>query len=403
MAQIAPIGNKSEKSVVSNNDSIPEGKKTDSIKNLTPKVTNVQTVTLTNLQSSDIADIKKDITPDSAKKLCIAYPNNVLHFTITNPLTFLKSRPKDQARVVIYVNGMELKGISTAWENAVTGLMIETGKVPAFGKTANIYIQLKRNDTTHEAWNFLYNNKPGFWDNFANTDASIGWEGMSALEKTVNAPRVKVIFYYKKVLYPWTALFVIILAGFIILAFYTNTMREGNKSSAYSLSLTQLMFWTTLVIAAFIYTLVLTDIPSTFNSSILIMLGISISTTGAATVIDSRFKQNNLNIRKRTNGFFKDLLTSDGESYSVQRIQTFAWNLVLGLYFITYTIANKSMPVFSSTLLFLAGISSASYVGTKVPENNDLKTQAAVASQANNMQTTTTATNLSSSPPGTTS
>ncbi|MBC8051662.1 MAG: hypothetical protein H7Y13_01215 [Sphingobacteriaceae bacterium] len=47
------------------------------------------------------------------------------------------------------------------------------------------------------------------------------------------------------------------------------------------------------------------------------------------------------------------------------------WNLVFGIYFISFTIDNKTMPVFSDTLLVLAGVSSTFYLGSKIPENTN--------------------------------
>ena len=348
----------------------------DTGKYLPAQVIDIHTVHLNDSQTDDIGKIERRIGGDSAKHICIAYPGSVLRFRITNPQTFINDRPKDQSDVVIYINGMELRGICTSWESALTSEVLKSNKDIRFGATADINIELKRNDTTQAAWNFIYNNKRSFWDSNADVDASIGWDGMAPLEKTGQAKNenVKIVFYQQWVLIPWVILFVVLLLGFISLACWTNTMREGGDGTAYSLSLTQLMFWTITVIGGFIYILLLTDMPTGFNSSILLMLGISITTTGAATFIDSRFKQQAV-VKPSSNHFFKDILTSDGSNYSVQRIQSFAWNLVMGLYFIGYTIANKSMPEFSSTLLFLAGISSASYVGTKIPENNDLKQQ----------------------------
>ncbi|MFI5157408.1 MAG: hypothetical protein ACHQF4_00995 [Sphingobacteriales bacterium] len=343
-------------------------------KSLIPIVLGMHNMKMSNSQLMDAKDIKSKLSRDSARHLCIAYPGNTLCFTISHPLSFLKSRPNDQSRVVIYIGGMELHGFCTSWQSAVTGIMVAAGKTPLNDSTnADIYIRLVRDDSTQQAWDFLYSNKPGLLDNHVSLGASIGWEGMSALEKGPLLPELNVVFYYNWILISWMGLFLLILAGFGWLSFKTNALRESNIGSAYSLSVTQLMFWTTLVIAAFIYTLILTDMPSAFNFSILLMLGVSLTTTGAATLIDTRFKQNNQNIQKPHKSFLSDLLTSDGNSYSVQRIQVFAWNIVLGLYFIIYTVINKTMPVFSSTLLFLAGISSISYVGTKMPENDMMK------------------------------
>ncbi|MFC0514622.1 hypothetical protein ACFFGT_10435 [Mucilaginibacter angelicae] len=349
----------------------------DTVKKMVAQVVSISTDRLSENQASDIAKIKKEIGLDSARRVCIAYPGTILHFRISNPIAFLADRPKDQAKVVIFVHGMEMKGFFTSWQSALTTDILKTKPVK-LGDFGDIYISLKRNDTTQAAWNYLYNNKQSIWKSNADIDASIGWEGMSALQKVskTSAPNVKVVFYLQWVLIPWIALFIVILAIFLYLALGTNVMRESGDDSAFSFSLTQLMFWTIMVIGGFIYILVLTDLPTGFNPSVLLMLGISVTTTGAATFIDARFKQANSEvIKKPTGNFLKDILTSDGTSYSVQRVQAFAWNLVLGLYFIGFTILNFSMPTFSSTLLFLAGITSAAYITTKGPENDVLKKQ----------------------------
>jgi hypothetical protein len=336
---------------------------------LEPRVIMISTVHTINAQKIDAVQEVKNVT--TAIRPQVAYPGNIIRFTITNPLVFLKSRPTDQSRVVIYINGVELKGVSTGWYTSVTNIQIANSKVPLFKNTADIDIALKRNDTTQRAWNFFYANTNHFFDNYTEVDASIGWEGMSSLEKDRSkTPTVRIVYYSAIQFIVWMSLFTIILVGFGFLAFQTNAIRECQQAGAYSLSLTQLLFWTTLVIGAFIYTLVLTDVTSSFNPSVLYMLGISLTTTGVASTIDSRFNKANPGAEKKPHyNFFKDVLTSDGNNYSVQRIQIFAWNLLLGIYFISYTINNKSMPVFSETLLFLAGFSSLSYLGAKPPEN----------------------------------
>ena len=332
-----------------------------------PKLIRITTIYDDPTQATDA---KKENRP------IVAYPENILRFTITNPRAFLNSRPSDNARVVLYVSGVEMKGMHSDWMSTTTKLQINSGQVPDLGETATINIPLNRNDTTKAAWHFFYTNTNKFSDNFADLNASVGWQGMSELPNS-NVHRITIVYYKAWVFWLWLGLYIGILTFFLIVAIRSNALKDGGgESGAYSLALTQLLFWTTLVIGAFIYTLVLTDIVSSFNNSILLLLGISIGTTGIAYVSDNNFQQTNSNIKKMTTGyFFKDILT-DGTSYSVQRIQVFAWNLVLGMYFIIYTIANKSMPEFSSTMLFLAGISSASYLGAKGPENNNLKSAA---------------------------
>jgi hypothetical protein len=339
-----------------------------------PKVIAIKTLKTTESQEKDA--VKQLENTDQGGKLEVAYPGNIIRFTISNPKEFLKIRPNDRSKVVIYVNGLEMSGMSANWYRGVTNQQISGNSLPEFkNNRATIDIVLKRNDTTQRAWVFFYNNTKNSLDNFVEVDASIGWEGMSSLEKeTGKVGNLRIVYYKMRDFFIYLGFFICLLVGFALLAFKTNAIKEGDSEGAYSLSLTQLLFWTTLTIGAFIYTLVLTDITSSFNSSILYMLGISLSTTGVATVIDSQFREKNNNqVKKPHSNFFKDILSSDGVSFSVQRLQIFAWNLVLGIYFIVYTLNNKSMPVFSETMLVLAGFSSLSYLGAKQPENAAIK------------------------------
>ena len=297
-----------------------------------------------------------------------AFPGNTLRFTISNPDAFLKAKPTDRARVVIYANEVELNGICNSWYRNVTRLDINNGQLPAFGSTASTDVTLLRNDTTQTAWNFFYSGGRHFWSNYADIDASIGWEGMSALERDPSLRAIRIVYYQQWIFWGWLGLYVIILIFFLQVARKSDALKE-RPDGPYSLSYTQLLFWTVLIIGGFIYTMVLTDITNSLNTSILLILGISIGTTGSASAIDTAFNKNTPPATdKRSVSFFYDIL-SDGNSYSIPRIQTFAWNLVLGLYFIVYTIVHKAMPFFSDTLLFLAGFSSVSYLGAKLPEN----------------------------------
>jgi hypothetical protein len=350
---------------------VSTAQKADSI----PMVVAIHVSKLSDEQEAEASKFKLKADKDSSH-LCVAYPNTTLRFTITYPAAFLATRPNDQAKVVIYLNGNELKGLGAAWESSVTAAMIRAGQMPKFGKTEDIYIQLKRGDTISQAaWNALYSDASYFLDNNVLIHASIGWEGMSQLSTSPHTSLVQVVFYYSVIFWLWIGLLAVLVGGFITLGITTNVIREGGKEGPYSLSLTQLMFWTVLVIAAFIYTMVLTDIPSGFNTSVLLMLGISVSTTGAASFIDNRFKKENVDVKKPSRGFIRDIFTVDGYDYSVQRIQAAAWNLVLALYFIIFTIVNKRMPEFNSTVLFLAGITSVAYISSKGPENDTLKQQ----------------------------
>jgi hypothetical protein len=71
-----------------------------------------------------------------------------------------------------------------------------------------------------------------------------------------------------------------------------------------------------------------------------------------------------------TQGWFRDL-TTDLNGTALHRLQVFCWTWVLGGIFVFSVWRTLSMPEFSGTLLALMGISSAGYVGFKIPEKNN--------------------------------
>ncbi|MFI5161242.1 MAG: hypothetical protein ACHQHN_08185 [Sphingobacteriales bacterium] len=353
-----------------------------------PSVKNLPLPVVTLIKS----DYDGDIQARNAKhedSVVVIYPGNYLSFAVHNPQAFLNTKPTDNARVVLYVNGIEMTGICADWQRKATRLQLNSGQI-TLPEVDTVRLLLARNDSTKYAWHYFYSKTAQSTNNFAVLDASIGWQTMSALP-TAAVKKIKIVYYWPFEFWAWLGVYLLILAGFIYLALRTNVLMDmtgivtdptaagydPTQKGVYSLSLTQLMFWTTLVIGAFIYCLVLTDMTSSLNPSVMLLIGISVTTTGIAYIVDSSFASANPTVPvKQHQSFFKDVL-SDGTSYSVQRIQAFAWNLVLGLYFIIFTIEYKTMPEFSTTLLFLAGISSASYLGAKTPENNNAKAAAA--------------------------
>lgn len=64
--------------------------------------------------------------------------------------------------------------------------------------------------------------------------------------------------------------------------------------------------------------------------------------------------------------FFRDIL-SDNKGYSFHRVQMFAWTVVLIVIFISSVFSLLAMPNFDTTLLGLVGISGATYLGFKFP------------------------------------
>ena len=301
-------------------------------------------------------------------KFPVAFAGDIIQIKISNPIALLQNRPFDKSKLVLYANGIPLEGIYSDWFSQISNEDIRNNKIPVMDSTVWIKFVLKRDTASIASWNYLYRNTQHWYQNSITIDASVGWQGMFPLNiYKQGAGRIKIVYYEQWVFYLWLTVFVLCIGLFLYLALKKDLLRDCDIHGPYSLSLSQLLFWTTLVIGAFIYMLVLTDIASSLNTSILLLLGISIATTGIASYIDGRKYKKVINAKKKHINFITDVL-SDGCKFSVQRVQIFAWNLVLGIYFVWYTIINKSMPEFSDTLLFLMGVSSASYLGGKFPE-----------------------------------
>jgi hypothetical protein len=66
---------------------------------------------------------------------------------------------------------------------------------------------------------------------------------------------------------------------------------------------------------------------------------------------------------------FMGMLQDSTGTVSLHRFQIFIWTIVFGGIFISSVITNLTMPEFSPEILFLLGLSSISYVGGKIPEN----------------------------------
>jgi hypothetical protein len=304
----------------------------------------------------------KELESDSTKNK--AYPNNIIMVKLVHPKEFLQTRPAEKSKLMLYANGVELKGVSSDRFSKITNNQFTSPDTAIW-----IPFQLKRDTSTKDAWDYLYKNT-SLLDNELKVSMTLGWEGMFPTKILPNDyPKtiISIVYYNKFFFYVMMGAFLILtclLASFVV---KSDILKEGPKG-AYSLAQTQLAYWTILIIGGFIYSLILTDIPSTLNASILKLLGISILTNGTASYIDRFKKQQQTDYTpKESHGFFKDIL-SDGTSLNMQRFQIFAWNLVLGLYFLYYTVINRTMPNFPDVLLLLAGLSSLSYVSAKPTE-----------------------------------
>jgi hypothetical protein len=302
-----------------------------------------------------------------------AHAGDLIMVQLLHPKEFLDERPTDQSKLILYADGIELKGISSDLFNGVSKSMV--------APTDSIWIPFKltRDTTTKAAWDCLY--RITRWDKtHLGVHVSLGWQGMFPVKvetKYYTNTQIDIVFFDQWEFFAWLLLYIVIVTVFIALAVRSSMLRSCDNGP-YSLAQSQLAFWTILIIGSFIYTLILTDITSSINSSILFLLGISISANGTAAYIDNYKKKNKATLEpKPSKGFLTDIL-GDGETIMVQRVQNAAWTLVLGLYLVYYTISNKTLPTYPDTLLYLTGISSFAYVAGKPAENKRVAKDPAV-------------------------
>jgi hypothetical protein len=187
------------------------------------------------------------------------------------------------------------------------------------------------------------------------------------------------------------ALAVVLGIGFLLIARKTGALRDKEPAPkdafgkdaikttdrAYSLSRTQIALWTLLVVYAYLFIWLITgeyntEIPRT----ILAILGISAGTYATAAAVDKE-KENSVNV---TDGTIKtgttvapsagpaEDLFSGASGAGLHRVQFGLWSAVLMIVFIVTVYDTLAMPDFDNSLLGLMGISSAAYVGLKIPE-----------------------------------
>lgn len=136
------------------------------------------------------------------------------------------------------------------------------------------------------------------------------------------------------------------------------------KGRPFSLARVQMAWWFILTLGAYAYIWLKTgELYNTMPDSILTLMGISAGTTVLSAVVDTNVPERHA---EESCGFFNDIL-SDSDSISFHRFQMLVWTIVLGFIFVNKVSATLIMPDFDTQLLGLMGISSATYLGFKIP------------------------------------
>lgn len=295
---------------------------------------------------------------------------------VSNPMTFMANRPSDKKKIVLYANGIELKDFKSELFANVTKDNYNTTDT-----TIKVSFFLKRDSSTKRSWDNLYRLAGNWYKNQTKVSLSVGWEDMLPLEiSPKDSTKVDVtLTLFSNYVFIWMIVsYLALLIGLGTLVLTTDILKEG-VVGAYSLAQTQLAFWTILILSGFIYSLLITGIPSTLNTSILTLLGISMGTNGVAKYIDyfNKISKEPTLPKLPTGSFWRDIL-GDGDSINMQRFQIVAWNIILGGYFTFFTFHNKTMPIIPDVLLTLAGMSSLTYVVAKPTETKPTETKPVV-------------------------
>lgn len=166
------------------------------------------------------------------------------------------------------------------------------------------------------------------------------------------------------VVYIWT------LLGY--LARHTALIRDAASEGTplvnrtFSLGKAQMAWWFAIVFAAFIFLWLVTGELPSISPQALALLGMSSATTMASTgVAAGRSSESG-----REGEFFVDLL-SDAHGVAIHRFQMLVMTIALGLIFLFDVVTKLTMPEFDASLLTLMGLSAATYVGLKIPEQRD--------------------------------
>ncbi|GGB07329.1 hypothetical protein [Mucilaginibacter rubeus] len=165
----------------------------------------------------------------------------------------------------------------------------------------------------------------------------------------------------------WVWIMAVVMAGFLAMGLKNNILKD-DANLYYSLSRTQLLYWTVIFSVTYLYicneTGALPDIPG----SLLAILGISAATMATGKLIENDQKpKTEIDPKAHSEGFFHDIL-SDRSSINIQRLQNVLFNILFGLIFIQKTVSSNLLPDFDNNILLMMGISAGTYAGLKATE-----------------------------------
>ena len=202
----------------------------------------------------------------------------------------------------------------------------------------------------------------------------------------------------------YTAILVLIV-GLGILGYKSDLLRDSGVEpklpgrKPFSLARTQLAVWTVVIVGSYLLLVAVLGGTNPFNTTALILIGVSAATGLTATAIDDGATAKAAKTEpandaagadqpppakdaadvdqpppatvakpkepRVSKGFLIDIL-SDDEGVTIYRLQMAVWTLALAAVFFYKVWTELAMPEFSGTLLGLLGVSNGTYVGLKL-------------------------------------
>ncbi|MCH8619241.1 hypothetical protein [Undibacterium sp. TS12] len=170
--------------------------------------------------------------------------------------------------------------------------------------------------------------------------------------------------------------YILIGFGFIIAVAYA-LLRLGRDSGllrdaagtvavqqrTYSLARVQMAWWFFIVFASYVWLWIVGEGIPDISTQALGLMGIGSGTYMAAASVDA---SKNCQYGE-SQGFFDDII-SDGQGLALYRFQMLVFNVLFGVLFLVYVIQHVAMPDFDGSILTLLGMSSGTYAGFKIPE-----------------------------------
>ncbi len=304
-------------------------------------------------------------TPEELKEII---PEELFQLVLSNEDMNILAEGKEY---FLHINGIKIRGP----ENSTIAEGIRPDNISIVGKQIKLTYQLSKSEMASYFWRPFIRTKE--------VRVSVGNE-LGALLPQVNANARLQFFPEGSLIFIFVAISILLMTV-IVLVRHTNIIRDMSKmsdtaSKSYSLSRSQLAFWTFIVLISAIFVFGTTRKLIEVTNTTLLLLGISAATTAAGRIIDQTDIDNPKVMERmqdhQSRGFLMDILADKG-GISIHRLQTLVFNVLVGLAYIYEVVLRLQLPEFDNGILFLLGLSSATYSGIKATENVERQTNVA--------------------------